>query len=123
MVWIGALTGATGIPFWPVRVAFGDWVSYWIGYRFKAPTAHIWPLSKHPDLLPRGHVFIERWGALGIFFGPLRATIPLITGILEIPYRTFQIANFTSAFVWAWALLVFSDFGIAIVTWLMGDSI
>jgi membrane protein DedA with SNARE-associated domain len=49
------------------------------------------------------------------------ATHPLIAGMLEMPYRTFQIANFTSAFAWAWTLLMFGDFGFAIITWLMGD--
>jgi uncharacterized protein YigE (DUF2233 family) len=42
--------------------------------------------------------------------------------MLEMPYRTFQIANFTSAFAWAWTLLMFGDFGFAIITWLMGDT-
>lgn len=41
--------------------------------------------------------------------------------MLEMPYRTFQIANFNSAFAWAWTLLMFGDFGFAIITWLMGD--
>src|SRR5882724_1435201 len=92
-----------------------DWISYWIGYKFKERIARVWPLSKHPDLLPRGHALIEKWGALGIFigrfFGPLRAAVPLIAGMLEMSYRAFQLANFTSAFLWAWVLLVFGDVG------------
>ena len=62
---IGALIGASDIPFWPVwaagaiGAALGDWISYWIGYKFKARIAHVWPLSRHPDLLPRGHAFME----------------------------------------------------------------
>jgi membrane protein DedA with SNARE-associated domain len=128
LVGIGALAGASGIPFWPIWVAgavgaaLGDWVSYWIGYKFKGSIAHIWPLSNHPDLLPRGHAFIAKWGAPGIFigrfFGPLRASVPLIAGILEMRYLTFQIANFASAFVWAWVLLVFGDFGFGVIKWL-----
>ena len=58
---------------------------------------------------------MEKWGVLGIFigrfFGPLRASVPLIAGILEMPYWMFQFANFTSAFVWAYVLLFFGDFG------------
>jgi membrane protein DedA with SNARE-associated domain len=56
------------MPFWPVWVAgamgaaLGDWISYWIGYKFKERIAHVRPLSKHPGLLPRGHAFIEKWG-------------------------------------------------------------
>jgi membrane protein DedA with SNARE-associated domain len=127
LVGIGALIQPSGIPFWPILVAAalgaatGDWLSYWIGLTFKEPIAHVWPLSKRPDLLPRGHAFMERWGILGIFigrfFGPLRASVPLIAGILEMPYWYFQAANIASAFVWAWVLLIFGDFGFGIFKW------
>ena len=86
LVGIGALINVSGIPFWPLLVAAalgaaaGDWLSYWFGYHFKEPIAHVWPLSKYPDFLPRGHAFIEKWGMLAIFigrfFGPLRASVP-----------------------------------------------
>jgi len=127
LVGIGALINASGIAFWPILVAAalgaaaGDWLSYWIGITFKEPIAHVWPLSKYPDLLPRGHAFMERWGMLGIFigrfFGPLRASVPLIAGILEMPYWHFQIANVASAFLWAYVLLIFGDFGFGILRW------
>lgn len=125
LVGIGALIGASGISFWPVWVAgavgaaLGDWLSYWFGYTFKERIAHIWPLSRHPDLLPRGHVFMEKWGVPGIFIGrflgPLRASVPLIAGIVEMPYWQFQFANFSSAFVWAFVLLFFGDVGVSLV--------
>ena len=61
---------------------------------------------------------MEKWGIPGIFigrfFGPLRASVPLIAGILEMHYWKFQIANFTSAFVWAYVLLKFGDFGFSL---------
>lgn len=129
LVGIGALIGATGIPFAPVWVAgalgaaLGDWVSYAIGYRFKGAIAHVWPLSRHPDLLPRGHAFMERWGVLSIvigrFFGPLRAAVPLIAGILEMPYLAFQLANLGSAFLWVWVVLSFGDLGAGVVARLL----
>lgn len=127
LVGIGALAGASGISFWPIWVAgalgaaLGDWLSYWLGNKFKHPIAHVWPLSRHPDLLPRGHAFVEKWGVLAIFigrfFGPLRASVPLIAGILEMHYWHFQFANFSSAFLWAWVLLIFGDFGFGIYKW------
>ena len=68
---------------------------------------------------------MERWGILGIFigrfFGPLRASVPLIAGILEMPYWYFQFANITSAFVWAWVLLMFGDYASAIFKWFVGS--
>ncbi|MGE3149361.1 MAG: DedA family protein [Pseudorhodoplanes sp.] len=125
LVGMGVMIGATGIPFWPVCIAgalgaaLGDWLSYWIGLKFEHRVAHLWPLSKYPDLLPRGHEFMIKWGMLGIFigrfFGPLRASVPLVAGILEMPYWRFQFANFTSALVWSFVLLKFGDFGVGIV--------
>ena len=89
--------------------------------RFKERIAHMWPLSRHPDMLPRGHAFMEKWGILGIFigrfFGPLRASVPLIAGILEMDYWKFQIANVLSAMLWAYVLLAFGDFGMGVFKW------
>lgn len=122
LIAIGALIGGNGLSFWPVWIAgalgaaFGDWLSYWIGLKLENAVTHVWPLSRHPDLIPRGEAFVKKWGALGIFvgrfFGPLRAAVPLVAGIFEMPFWRFQAANFTSAFVWAAMLLTIGD-GIA----------
>ena len=128
LVAIGALIGSSGINFWPVWIsgaigaALGDWLSYWIGLKLEHSVAHIWPLSRHPELIPRGEVFVKKWGMVGIFigrfFGPLRASVPLVAGIFEMPYWRFQFANFTSALVWAAVLLTLGDVGSRIVQWL-----
>ncbi len=127
LVAIGYLIGPSGISFWPVWIAgslgaaCGDWLSYWIGLKLGPPVAHLWPLSRHPDLLPRGERFMKRWGIPGIFigrfFGPLRAAVPLVAGILAMPYWRFQFANFTSAFVWAAVLLTLGDVVQKAVSW------
>ena len=119
LVALGALIGTSGISFWPVWVAaalgaaLGDWLSYWIGCKLEYRVQHIWPLSRHPDLIPRGERFMRKWGVAGIFigrfFGPLRASVPLIAGIFEMPFWSFQLANFASAFVWAAVLLTLGD--------------
>jgi hypothetical protein len=48
---------------------------------------------------------MKKWGIPGIFigrfFGPLRAAVPLIADIFEMPFWRFQLANFSSASVWA----------------------
>ncbi len=127
LVGIGALIESSGINFWPIWVAgavgaaLGDWLSYWIGLKVGPAVGHIWPLSRHPDLIPRGERFIERWGIaaifIGRFFGPLRASVPLVAGIFHMPYWRFQFANFTSAFVWAAVLLKLGDTGSKILKW------
>jgi len=128
LVAIGALIGASGLNFWPLCIAggigaaLGDWVSYWFGYKYKEQVAQIWPLSRYPDILPRGEAFVRRWGVpsifIGRFFGPLRASVPLAAGIFEMPYWPFQIANFVSALIWAAALLLFGDVIAQIMEWL-----
>jgi membrane protein DedA with SNARE-associated domain len=125
---IGALIAAGGLSFWPIWIAaslgaaFGDWLSYWIGKKLEYAVQHIWPLSRHPDLIPKGEAFMKKWGVLGIFigrfFGPLRASVPLIAGIFEMPFWQFQIANFTSAFVWAAVLLTTGDIVGQLIKWL-----
>jgi membrane protein DedA with SNARE-associated domain len=128
LVGIGVLIGSGSLSFWPIWIAasigaaLGDWLSYWIGVKLGAPVAHIWPLSRHPDLIPKGEAFVKRWGVLAIFigrfFGPLRAAVPLVAGIFHMPYWPFQFANFSSAFVWAAVLLLIGDVVSRIVSWL-----
>lgn len=116
LLWgIGALVGASGIDFWPVYFAavlgagLGDWVSYWLGYHYHDQIARMWPLSKNPDLLTRGHAFFEKWGWPGVFFGrffgPLRAIVPLVAGTCQMSHTRFQIANWSSALAWSAATL------------------
>jgi membrane protein DedA with SNARE-associated domain len=115
LVGIGALIGATGISFWPIWVAgavgaaLGDWLSFWFGSTFKTAVVRIWPLSRHPELIPKGEAFVKRFGVfaivIGRFFGPLRASVPLVAGIFAMPWWPFQLANFSSAFLWAAVLL------------------
>jgi membrane protein DedA with SNARE-associated domain len=119
LVAIGTIVQAGGLNFWPIWIAgslgaaAGDWLSYWVGKKLEHTVQHIWPLSKYPELIPKGEAFIRKWGALGIFIGrfsgPLRASVPLVAGIFEMPWWRFQIANFTSAFVWAAALILLGD--------------
>jgi membrane protein DedA with SNARE-associated domain len=127
LVGIGVLISSGNLNFWPVWVAgsigaaLGDWLSYWIGVKLGPPVAHMWPLSRHPELLPKGEAFVKRWGVLAIFigrfFGPLRASVPLVAGIFRMPPWQFQIANFSSAFVWAAVLLTLGDVMSTIFKW------
>lgn len=121
LVGIGTLIGASGgLDFWwiltmaAVGAALGDWLSYWLGHHYHEQIARMWPLRNYPDLIPMGHRFFEKWGpwaiVLGRFSGPLRASVPLVAGIVEMPRLKFQIANWSSAFLWAFVLLMFGDF-------------
>ncbi len=130
LVAIGAMVGMSEISFWPVWLAgalgaaLGDWLSYWLGFTFKDRIAHLWPLSRYPEMLPRAEAFVRKWGVPGIFIGrfsgPLRASVPLVAGIFEMPYLQFQLANFSSALVWSAVLLLFGDGLSKVGVWLWG---
>jgi len=119
LVGMGALISAGEINFWPIWIAasvgaaLGDWLSYWIGRKLEHTAQNVWPLSRYPKLIPKGEAFMHKWGIAGIFigrfFGPLRASVPLVAGIFAMPFWRFQIANVTSAFIWAAVLLTLGD--------------
>lgn len=116
LVGIGAIVGGSDtLNFWVivsaagVGAALGDWVSFWLGYYYHERIQSMWPLKNHPMLIERGRVFFRKWGAwaivLGRFSGPLRASVPIAAGIAQMPQFMFQLANWSSAFLWAFVLL------------------
>jgi membrane protein DedA with SNARE-associated domain len=132
LVGIGALLGSAGLglshpQFWvicaaaAIGAALGDWVSYEFGRYFDEGAKRMWPLSKRPDLVARAEAFIQRFGAWGIFlgrfFGPVRALVPLIAGIFDMPRLRFQLANVASALLWAFGILAP---GAGLFEWLKG---
>jgi membrane protein DedA with SNARE-associated domain len=112
---ISGLVGAARIGFWPVYMAgvagafIGDWLAYALALHYKDKIANIWPLSRDAEILRRGFILFERWGIvmvfIGRFFGPLRAAVPLVAGIMGMSQVKFQIANLASAAIWAAAIL------------------
>jgi membrane protein DedA with SNARE-associated domain len=117
----GAVIGAGDLDFWPFWIvaafgaAAGDWLSFWLGARYGDRIGQMWPLSRYPTLLPRAHAFFERWGVLAVFFGrftgPLRASVPLVAGMAWMSPALFQLANVTSAAIWAAGVLAPGSWG------------
>ena len=119
---VGAIVGGPGtFNFWLVvaaaasGAALGDWLSYWLGYHYHERIQGMWPLKNHPNLIENGKTFFRKWGAWAIvlarFSGPLRASVPIVAGIAQMPQLTFQLANWSSAFLWALVLLYPGSFG------------
>lgn len=112
----GALVGAGTLDPWIIvpwgiaGAAAGDAVSFWVGRYFGDAVPRMWPFRKDPELLARGYRFFHRWGVLSVcigrFFGPLRAVVPVVAGMLRMPQGKFQTANIASAIVWLPALLL-----------------
>lgn len=106
----GALDPWIVIPWGVAGAAFGDSVSYWIGLYFKERVPRMWPFRDKPEQLERGYEFFRRWGVLSVFigrfFGPLRAVVPIVAGMMKMTQWKFQVANVISAIVWLPMLLV-----------------
>ncbi len=117
-------SGADIAPLWlaaALGAAFGDWVSYGLGY-FAGERLHgYWPLRNNRALLDRGHRFFERWGwasmFLARFMGPLRSFTPLVAGICRMPLLPFALAGLASAFLWASLVLLPGGIGAG---WVLG---
>ncbi len=110
MIAVGGLIGAGIVdPFWimgwaVVGAAIGDWISYALGRRIGPAAYRRWPLNRHRQMVARTRLFFRRYGFLSIFvgrfLGPIRATVPLVAGIMDMDRRRFQIANISSAILW-----------------------
>ncbi|RMG36187.1 MAG: DedA family protein [Gammaproteobacteria bacterium] len=112
----GTLIGAGVLDFWSscawavAGAVIGDGLSYLLGRHFDYLTERWRWFRLHPDHLRKGHEFFEKWGdisvALGRFFGPIRAIVPLVAGLMDMPPRRFYLANVLSALAWAPAYLL-----------------
>lgn len=115
MIAVGGLIAAGVLDPVPVLVCaitgsvLGDWVSYLLGRRIGPSIYRRWPLRNHRPAIARARLFSRRYGFasvfIGRFFGPIRATIPLVAGVVQMNNRSFQIANVLSAVIWVPALL------------------
>lgn len=111
----GVLAGLGVLDFWTMVMwgapgAFlGDAVSFWLGRRCGPFMLGLWPMNKRPELVERGRAFFVRHGAksvfIGRFFGPLRAMVPLIAGMMGMTQLRFQLANAASAILWIIGLM------------------
>lgn len=111
MVALAALIGLGHLPLWPIMAAAtlgavaGDGLSYWIGHRHRAQIAAMWPFSRYPVLLNRGHAFFERHGGKSVLIGRftpgMRAIVPVIAGSSGMAPGRFYVANIGSALIWA----------------------
>ena len=99
-VFIGSVIG--GVSGYIVSYIIGRWLGPGILSR--------WPLNQHSDAVVRTRNFFHKYGVasvfFGRFFGPIRCTIPLLAGIMEMDQRRFQLANIASAVAWTPILLM-----------------
>lgn len=112
----GALIGANVVDFWMIfwwavaGAILGDGLSFFIGHYYRDRLRAVWPFRNYSELLDQGVLFFNRWGgksvAIGRFFGPVRAVVPLVAGMLKMPTGRYLAANIISSFGWAIAYLL-----------------
>lgn len=87
----------------------GDALSFALGKHYKERVYNVLWFKKHPDFLTKGHVFFEKYGVfsilIGRFVGPIRAVIPLVAGILDMPLKQYIPVNIIASLLWAPAYL------------------
>ncbi len=115
MVVAGGLIAAGVLE--PVSVIFacvsgailGDAASYFLGRRVGSQILRHPALGPHRRKIARTRLYCGRYGVfliyIGRFFGPLRAFVPVVVGVLQMPQHRFQTANVISAAIWVPVML------------------
>jgi len=117
VVFVGGILAGLQVldPWWTAVVAvagatLGDGFSYWLGRHYHERLRTLWPMRAYPALLERGQAHFARHGGtsvlLGRFLAPLRATVPVIAGMSDMPIVRFTVVNLLSAIAWAGAHLL-----------------
>lgn len=97
-------------PWWTASLAIagailGDGISYWLGRHYHEKIRAIWPMKNHPKLFDRGHAYFARNGRKSVFVGrfiaPVRAIVPVIAGMANMPPAQFYVMNVLSAVAWS----------------------
>lgn len=91
LAWLGGLSG--------------DFLSYALGYRLQNKVPKLPLLRSHPQWIANAEIHFERYGALslllGRFIGPLRPILPLVAGMLSMPFARFTTVSIIAAAGWA----------------------
>jgi undecaprenyl-diphosphatase len=112
----GVLIGLQALdPWWVAGAAvtgavLGDGVSFGLGRRYHEALLGAWPLKTHPEWMARGQAYFSQHGGksvfLGRFLGPLRAIVPVVAGMSDMPLLRFALVNLLSAIAWSAAHLL-----------------
>jgi membrane protein DedA with SNARE-associated domain len=129
---VAAAGAMGGMPMLPIIAAsiigavIGDFVSYWVGDRYRSRLRRMWPFSSRPALMSQAESFFQRYGSASVaicrFIPVLRSTVPLVAGMARMPRPRFLVANVSSAFVWAPAHVLPAQFaGLSLADLQSGD--
>jgi membrane protein DedA with SNARE-associated domain len=129
---VAAAAAMAGLSMTPIMIVsivgavIGDFVSFWLGHRFRFRLCSIWPFTARPELIGHSEKFFRRYGTASVaicrFIPVLRSTVPLVAGMSGMVRSRFLLANVASAFVWAPAHVVPAQFaGLSLADLQTGD--
>ena len=112
---VAALAGGGALSLWETLLLgylgglLGDLISYGLGRRFKQNIRRLPGLRQHPQWLVGAELYFQRYGTvsllLGRFIGPLRPMLPMIAGMLNMPFVRFWLVSMLAAAGWSVAYL------------------
>ena len=90
--------------------SLGDGLSFALGKHYDQRVYNVNWFKNNPTVLEKGHRFFEKYGIfsvlIGRFVGPIRAVIPLVAGILDMPLKKYIPINIVASLLWAPAYLL-----------------
>lgn len=103
MAGLGALIGGGEVNFWQAWLAgivgclLGDWISFWLGWRFKEAVAPLVVYEENRALLEKTEHALHQHSMItiliGRFVGPTRPLVPMVAGMLDLPVAKFVLPN------------------------------
>ncbi|MBV8044977.1 DedA family protein [Pluralibacter sp.] len=110
MAGLGALIGSGDVNFWQAWLAgmtgclMGDWISFWLGWRFKKPLHRLSFMKKNKALLDKTEHALHQHSMvtilIGRFVGPTRPLVPMVAGMLSLPVMKFVLPNIIGCLLW-----------------------
>ncbi|MEZ5816722.1 MAG: DedA family protein [Hyphomicrobiaceae bacterium] len=112
---IGTAHGSAGGAFWQLWLAaaagavMGDCITYSLGRLTRHDVERLSYFAVHPNALAAGHAAFERWGPLAVLLGKFtgfaRPFIPVVAGIVTMPWPLFLASSTISSLAWAGVFL------------------
>lgn len=110
MAALGAMIGSGNVNFWYAWLAgiagclMGDWISFWLGQRFRVPLRRWSFIRKNKALLDKTEHALHQHSLftilVGRFVGPTRPIVPMVAGMLELPVAKFLPPNLIGCLLW-----------------------
>ncbi|MBB2493674.1 bifunctional DedA family/phosphatase PAP2 family protein [Aquipseudomonas ullengensis] len=113
---LAVLAGSGSLPLWQTLLLaysgglLGDAISYALGRRFHQNIRGLPVLRDHPEWLSGAENYFQRYGVVsllvGRYIGPLRPMLPLVAGMLDMPFVRFALVSLLAAAGWAVAYML-----------------